>query len=101
MNAAERVTRGQRAAELLENPMIAEAHKHIEAECYRLFCETAPTDTETLAKVKAMQYMHGKYVSYLQAVVMDGKQAKLDLEWEQTKPKVGDRARSFFRGLGI
>jgi len=85
-----KISRARRAGELLADPLIVEAQKHIEDELYRLFCETAPTDTQALVEIKGMQYMHVKYLAFLRAAVTDGKLAKYELD-AQAKPNIIDR----------
>jgi hypothetical protein len=74
------IAAGQRAEQILTDPVFIAAREHIDAELYRLFTSAVPTDLEALSQIKAMQYMHGKYLQYLQKVVNDGKLAKLDVE---------------------
>lgn len=67
------IRRMQDAEQLVNNPLMAEAKEHIEAELWRLFRETAPKDKETLEFVKAMQYFHDKYHTFFTRVISDGK----------------------------
>jgi hypothetical protein len=69
-----------KAETLLNDPVMIAAREHIDAELYRLFKSTSPTDTEALSQVSGMQYMHGKYAAFLKQCVVDGKLAKMDLE---------------------
>lgn len=85
-----KIDRGHRANHILNDPLFAEAQKHIEDELYRLFCETKPTDTQTLVEIKSMQYMHVKYMAFLKSAVTDGKLAKAELE-SRKKPNALDR----------
>jgi hypothetical protein len=75
-----RVKRGNRAIELMNDPLMSAAREHIDQELYRLFKSAVPTDTEALSQIKAMEYMHGKYLSYLNMCIQDGKMAILDIE---------------------
>ncbi len=87
---AARIDRGHRAENVLRDPLFEEAKKHIEDELYRLFCETKPTDTQSLIEIKSMQYMHVKYMAFLRAAITDGKMAKAELE-ARKKPGIMDR----------
>jgi hypothetical protein len=78
MTPDERIRRADRAVALLADPLFAEAEAHIEAECWRLFRELAPTDVDGLAQVKGMQYTHQKYLAFLRSAVTDGKKAAID-----------------------
>lgn len=69
-----------RGIQALDSPLMSEAGAHIEAELWRLFKETAPTDTDALSQIKGMQYMHAKYLAFLNRVIQDGKMAKLEIE---------------------
>ncbi len=80
MTNEDKIRRASRAQALLDDPAMIEAREHIEAECWRLFKELQPTDTEGLAQIKAMQYMHGKYAAFLKRVLEDGKLARLEVE---------------------
>lgn len=80
------INRAVRADILLKDSLIIEAQEHIEAEFWRLFKTLAPTDTEGLAQVKGMQYIHDKYLSFLKSVVNQGKLAKLELNRTQPRP---------------
>jgi hypothetical protein len=74
------VDRGQRAKNLLEDSLFKEAAEHIDAECFRLFKSTHPTDAEALAQIAGIQYLHTKYKAFLNAAVQDGKLALLEVE---------------------
>lgn len=80
MTNDEAIKRARLARELQENPLMQEARDHIEAECWRLFKELKPTDTEALAQVSGMQYLHGKYAAFFRRVIDDGKLAQLEIE---------------------
>jgi hypothetical protein len=80
------ILRAQRANTLLADPLLIEAHEHIEAEFWRLFKTLAPTDVEGLTQVKGMQYIHEKYGAFLRSVVNQGKLAKLELNRTQPRP---------------
>lgn len=86
MTNDERIAKAQRAKAIIEDPLMAEAAAHIEAECWRLFKSFAPTDTEGLAQVKAIQYMHDKYQAFLKRAIADGTMAKLDVERKRPRP---------------
>lgn len=77
---AQDIARGEHAKNLLSDELIVGAREHMEAELWRLFKETKPSDTETLTFLKAMQYFHGKYFTYLEKFVIDGKLAAINLE---------------------
>jgi hypothetical protein len=79
----ERIRRGDRAKALLDDPLLKEAAEHVEAECWRVFKALAPTDTAGLAEVKGLQYLHGKYQAFLKQALLDGEQAKLDVQWKR------------------
>lgn len=74
------IERGHKAKNLLEDDLVKEANEHIEAELWRLFKETKPSDKDALEEIKAMQYFHVKYWAYLQRVLTDGKIAQINLE---------------------
>ncbi len=93
MTPDEHIRRAERAAALLADPLFAEAREHIEAECWRMFKELAPTDTEGMAQVKGMQYMHAKYIAFLNKAINDGKMARAEVE-RKKKPTFLDRFRS-------
>ena len=74
------IERGNKAAHLLADPLIKEANEHIEAELWRLFKESKPSDVDALAFCKAMQYFHVKYFAYFQQAITNGKLASINLE---------------------
>ena len=74
------INRGHRAKALLADDLVVEARAHIESELWRLFKEAVPSDTKTLEFLKAMQYFHGKYFTYFEKAVIDGKLAAINLE---------------------
>jgi hypothetical protein len=80
MNVDAKAQRGYRAQELLNDPLIVEAKAHIEAELWRLFRSAVPSDAESLAFIKSMQYMHDKYFAFLTNAVNDGKLAQVEIE---------------------
>lgn len=80
------ITRGHRAQNILSDELFAEASDHIDAECFRLFKATHPTDTEALAQIAGIQYLHAKYKAFLKAAVTDGKMAQIEVE-RQSKLK--------------
>jgi hypothetical protein len=82
----EDITRGVRADALLKDPLLIEAQEVIEKEFWRLFKDLQPTDTEGLAQLKGMQYLHEKYLSFLKSVVNQGKLAKLELDRTRPRP---------------
>ena len=86
MTNDERIKRADKARLLLEDPLMVEALEHMDAECWRLFKTFAPTDTEGVMQVKAMQYMATKFAAFLRSVVTDGKMAKLDVERKSPRP---------------
>lgn len=83
MNLEDRIRRGERAKQLLEDPLIKEAAEHIEAECWRVFKSLANDDAAGLAEVKRLQYTHAKYLAFLRAALVDGEQAKADVEFKK------------------
>lgn len=87
------IARGNRAAEIMADDLMIEAKQHIEAELYRLFCSAQPTDTEALAQIKSMQYMHQKYWAFLKNALNDGKMATMELEKQSKLDKL---KRKFF-----
>ncbi len=93
MNLEDRIIRGRRAEQLMNDALMKEATEHIEAECWRMFKELAPTDTEGMAQVKGMQYMHAKYIAFLNKAINDGKMARAEVE-RKKKPTFLDRFRS-------
>lgn len=86
MNKDEALQRAARAKNLVDDPLFKEAAEHIEAECWRLFKALAPSDMEGIAQIKAMQYMHDKYQSFLRKAIQDGQIAKLELERARPRP---------------
>jgi hypothetical protein len=80
MDLDKAVSRGNRAEELMNDPLMVEAAAHIDAELWRLFQSAVPTDIESLAQIKSMQYMHGKYAAFLKKCIQDGKMARMDIE---------------------
>ena len=87
------ILRGERAKLILNDELIKEATSHIDAELWRLFKSTTPNDTETLAYIRQMQYMHAKYFDFLAHVVTDGKVAQINLEAK--KQSIKDRMKSW------
>lgn len=90
----ESIKRAARASSLLIDPVMKEAREHIDSELYRLFKETKPTDTEALSQISGMQYMHSKYLAFLNLCLNDGKLAKLELDRKaklEAKPGLKDR----------
>lgn len=86
MTPDERIRRAERAQNLLAEPLIVEAQEHIEAECWRLFKELAPTDVDGLAQIKGMHYTHQKFFAFLRRAVNDGKKAKAEIEEKRPRP---------------
>jgi hypothetical protein len=74
------INRGHRAQRILEDELFAQASDHIDAECFRKFKETPPTDVEALSQIAGIQYLHGKYKAFLKAAVNDGKLAQIEVE---------------------
>lgn len=74
------INRGLKAQNILNDDLIKEAHEHIEAELWRLFKETSPSDKGALEHIKSMQYFHVKYWAYFNRVMTDGKIAQINLE---------------------
>lgn len=74
------IQRAHRARQIMSDDLFAEAKEHIESECFRLFKTVAPTDTEALQQIKAMQYMHEKYIAFFNRAIQDGKLAELEIE---------------------
>ena len=71
----------------MADPVMIEAKAHIDAELWRLFRSTVPTDTEALSQVRGMQYMHDKYLAFLRQAIQDGKIARMDLERKKKSMK--------------
>ena len=74
------IERGQRAEQIMSDPLMVEAKLHIESELWRLFKSAVPTDFEALSQIKSMQYMHGKYEAFLKTCIQDGKLATMELD---------------------
>lgn len=74
------VQRGQRASNLVNDDLMAEATKHIDAEVFRMFLAVHPSDKDGLAFVRSMQYFHQKYQAFLKKAIEDGKMATLEVE---------------------
>jgi hypothetical protein len=85
------VNRGHRAKNILEDELFKEAAEHIDAECYRLFKTSHPTDSEALAHIAGIQYLHTKYKAFLTRAVQDGKLAQIEIERESKLKKLGRR----------
>lgn len=94
MTNDEAIKRASRARQILDDAIFKEAAEHIEAECFRKFKELAPTDVDGLAQVKGIQYMHAKYMAFLNSAVADGKMAQLDVE-RKRKPTLMERFKQF------
>lgn len=82
------VDRGHRAQHILKDPLFAEASEHIDAECFRLFQSTHPTDAEALAQIAGISYLHTKYKAFLTRAVQDGKLAHMEIERESKLKKL-------------
>jgi hypothetical protein len=76
------VERGHRVKNILDDAIFKEAADHVEAECFRLFKVTHPTDTEALAQIAGIQYLHTKYLAFLTRAVQDGKLAQIEIDRE-------------------
>lgn len=74
------VQRGQRASNIVNDELMTEATKHIDAEIYRMFLAVHPSDKDGLAFVRGMQYFHQKYQAFLKKAIEDGKMATLEIE---------------------
>lgn len=85
------IERGHKAGQLLDNEMFQEASKHVESEIFRMFEKVHPTDIEALSQIKAMQYMHGKYLAFLRNVIQNGNLAQLEIERKSKLAKLRDR----------
>jgi hypothetical protein len=96
MTPDERINRSNRAQAIMADPIMVEAAEHIEAECWRLFKTLPPTDSEGLAQIKAIQYMHAKYQAFLKAALDDGKIARVEVE--QKRLGLKDRLKGLVRG---
>jgi hypothetical protein len=81
------IRRAKQAQAIFDDPIMQQAREHIDAELYRLFKVCAPTDLESLQQVKAMQYMHDKYLAFFKNVLNDGKVAQMQLEQARPRPK--------------
>lgn len=79
-NLQKEIDRGLRAQQLAENPLMIEAREHIDAELWRLFRECGPQDTDKLAFIKGMHYIHAKYNAFLTNAISNGKIAQLNVE---------------------
>jgi hypothetical protein len=86
MTNDEKLNRAARAQAILNDPLVKEAMEHMEAECWQLFKKLAPSDSEGIMQVKAMQYFHGKYIAFFEKTMNDGKLAKLELERKPVRP---------------
>jgi hypothetical protein len=82
-----RVSRETKALALMNDPVMKEAREHIDAELYRLFKETKPTDFEALSQISGMQYMHTKYLAFLNQCLTDGKMARIEIEHKKKSLK--------------
>lgn len=72
--------RGKRASEIASDQIFKEATAHIDAELWRLFRECALADTAALAEIKAMVYVHQKYLAFLNRCINEGTAARIALE---------------------
>lgn len=86
MTKDELARRSEEAKRLLDNPLLKEAFDHVEAECWRLFKTVAPEDLPALAQIKATQYIHQKYITFLRSVVVSGAVEKYELEHKRPRP---------------
>jgi hypothetical protein len=75
----------------MEDELFKEAAEHIDAECFRLFKSTHPTDAEALGQIAGIQYLHTKYKAFLNAAVQDGKLAQLEVERQSKLKKLARR----------
>jgi hypothetical protein len=82
----EDIARADHARAILADELMVEAQKHIEAEFYRLFKTLHPTDVEGLTQLKGMQYLHEKYLTFLNSVITQGKLAVLELNRTRPRP---------------
>lgn len=90
MNNDEAIRKANRAQQIIDDPLMAEACEHIESECYRLFKAMAPSDIEGMTQIKAMQYFHAKYLAFLNKAINDGKVARMEIE-RKKKPSFIER----------
>ena len=74
------IDRGLRAKQVMDNPLLIEAREHIDAELWRLFRECGPQDTDKLAFIKGMHYIHAKYSAFLTNAITNGKLAQMNVE---------------------
>jgi len=85
------IEKASKASQILDNDVFKEATKHIESEIFRMFEKVHPTDTEALLQIKAMQYMHVKYLAYLKNLIQNGKLEQLEIERKSKIAKLRDR----------
>lgn len=86
------VNRGFRAKNILDDELFKEAAEHIDSECFRLFKTSHPTDSEALAQIAGIQYLHTKYIAFLNRAVQDGKIAQLEVERENKLKRLARKA---------
>jgi hypothetical protein len=89
---ADALNRGHRAQNILNDELFAQASDHIDAECFRLFKATHPTDTEALSQIAGIQYLHTKYKAFLKSAVNDGKLAQVEIERESKLKRMALKA---------
>lgn len=90
MDLDDKIRRGHRAKAILDDAVFKEAVAHIDAELWRLFRETPPTDAEALGKISQAQYFHTKYLAFFKSAMFDGEQAKLEADWKKKRRGLSD-----------
>lgn len=93
MKPEEELRRAERAERAFNDPLVQEALSHIRGECVRLFHECQPSDTQTLAAVKAMDYYRVKFEAFFRQALADGKLAKAEIE----RKSLAQRAKDVMR----
>jgi hypothetical protein len=93
MTPDDELRRAERAERLFNDPLMQEALKHLESECVRLFHECPPSDAQTLAAVKSMDYFRVKFEAFFRQALANGKLAKAEIE----RKSLAQRAKDVIR----
>lgn len=80
MTKSEQVTRGRRAATILEDPLIVEAFEKIDAKLMKQFRESDLDDAETREVMFRMMRAMDLFKTHFEAVVRTGKNAETELK---------------------
>ncbi len=84
MNIEQRIYDGNRAREILENPVFAEALKAIQEEITEQWKQTPARDVEGREKMWLMLKISEKFEATIRSTLETGKLAELELKHQQT-----------------